>query len=360
MTEAGADGLAAHLSRLIERSGPLRVDRFQAEALLHPQFGYYRKGDRLGRDGDFITAPEISQCFGELLGLWVADMWERAGRPQPFRLVELGPGRGTLMRDALRAMRVVPDLMAALDLHLVESNVSFRTAQQDLPATWHESLDSVPDDAPLFLIANEFFDALPVRQWMRHRGQWLDRAVGLDAEGRLTFVLVPADQAPATAPDQADEGAVVEVSPMGEAVAATIGSRLAAQGGAALIVDYGYWGPAVGDTLQALKRHQRVPVLAEPGQADLTAHVDFAALARAALPAKAFGPVDQGLFLIRLGIEVRTAMLKRKARPEQAAEIDAAVRRLTAPDMMGRLFKVLALVPDTGEPTLQPPGFTDA
>ena len=351
--------LGRHLKRLIQTAGPLRVDRFMAEALMHPEHGYYARGDRIGAAGDFITAPEITQMFGELIGLWLADRWHSMGQPAPVRLVELGPGRGTLMTDILRSTRVMPGFAEAIDLHLVESNASFRAAQAEagLPATWHDDLGSVPD-GPLLLVANEFFDALPVRQLVYTGEQWSERAVGLDQHtGALVFTVHPLEDADAPKDrTPADTGAIVERCPAGEALAAAIAGRLSSQGGAALIVDYGYRGPALGETLQAVRAHQQADPLAAPGQADLTAHVDFTALADAARAAgaEAHGPVGQGAFLDRLGLGARAAALKQRAGPTQAGEIDRAVARLVAPDQMGTLFKALALTPAQMPP---PPGF---
>ncbi|MBK5909963.1 hypothetical protein CCR85_00450 [Rhodothalassium salexigens] len=357
---APADGpLGRHVRSLIAAAGPLRIDQYMTEVLLHPVHGYYAQGRRVGAEGDFTTAPEISQMFGELVGLWLADRWQAMGAPAPVRLVELGPGRGTLMADILRAVRVMPALGAALDLHLVESNRDFRAAQRDrgLPATWHNTLDSVPT-GPMLLVANEFFDALPIRQWLWLGTGWAERAVGLDKQtDRLVFTSLGADAdalpAPATPPAP---GTVTERCPAAMAHAHAIARRLACDGGAALIVDYGYAGPGWGDTFQAVAAHRPVDPLAAPGAADLTAHVDFTALARAAhaAGAAAVGPVDQGTFLDRLGLGLRAGALKARAGAAQAAAIDAAVARLTAPEQMGTLFKALALTAP-GAPV--PPGF---
>ncbi len=358
MTALG-DRLAARISRL----GPITVADYMAEALTHPEAGYYMSGDPFGADGDFVTAPEVSQMFGELIGLWCADAWARMGAPDPVLLVELGPGRGTLMADAWRALGVAPDCRAALRPRLVEISPSLRGRQEKtlagagIDASWHTRLDQVPE-GPLLLIANEFFDALPIRQFERRAEGWCERLVGLDSDGvSLTFALgPPGRQAQILIPaalHAAPVGAVVEVSVPGIAIAAEIGRRLASHGGAALIVDYGHAAPRSGATLQALRRHAAHPVLSEPGSADLTAHVDFAALARAATEAgaRAFGPVGQGALLETLGIGARSEALRRCATPGQAADIDAARHRLTDPAEMGTLFKALAL----SHPDLEPP-----
>ena len=359
MTALG-DRLAARIARL----GPITVADYMAEALTHPEDGYYMTGDPFGARGDFVTAPEVSQMFGELIGLWCADTWARMGAPDPVLLVELGPGRGTSMADALRALRVVPDCRAALRPQLVEISPALGARQREtlaatgIETSWHERLDQVPE-GPLLVIANEFFDALPIRQFERRREGWCERLVGLGPGGKgLAFALGPPSalaqvQIPA-ALRAAPAGAVVEVSAPGIAIAAEIGRRLAAHGGAALIVDYGHAAPRIGATLQALRRHAVHNVLAEPGSADLTAHVDFAALVQAATEAgaRAYGPVDQGELLGALGIDARTEALRGGASPEQATEIEAARRRLTDGAEMGTLFKALALShPDLGAPT---------
>jgi len=346
--------LAARLLRRIARQGPITVAEYLAEALTHPRDGYYMSGDPFGARGDFVTAPEISQMFGELIGLWCAETWQRLGAPAALTLVELGPGRGTLMADLLRAARVLPEFRDALDLHLVEVSPALRALQaqslEGVPAAWHDSLAEVPEGRPLLVVANEFFDALPVRQFERTPEGWRERLVGLAPEGdALAFGLSPpATHAEALLPEAlrgAGPGAVAEVAPAALSLAAEIGRRLATDGGAALIVDYGYAVPDGRPTLQALRRHAAQDVLAEPGLADLTAHVDFGALGRAAREAgaEAWGPVTQGDFLEALGITARAERLAAGADPEQAAEIRAARRRLTAREEMGALFKVLGL-----------------
>ncbi len=344
--------LAAAIRAEIAASGPMRLDRYMALCLGHPEHGYYMRGDPLGAAGDFTTAPEISQMFGELLGLWAAQVWADLGRP-PLRLVELGPGRGTLMADALRAGRAAG---FAPEVWFVETSPALVAAQaRAVPAARHVArLQEVPA-GPMILLANEFFDALPIRQLLRAGGAWRERLVGL-REDRLVWGLGP----PRPDGPAAPEGAVREVCPAGRAVAAEVGARLVAHGGAALIVDYGAEPPATGggDTLQALRAHAPADPLAAPGDADLTAHVDFAALAAALRGAGArVAPLaTQGALLGALGIAARAAALAR-ARPERAAEVAAAARRLTAPDAMGTLFKALAAA-GPGQPPL--PGFEDA
>jgi NADH dehydrogenase [ubiquinone] 1 alpha subcomplex assembly factor 7 len=366
VTACGQAPLALKLARRIAGDGPVSVAEFMAAALTDPEYGYYMGRDPLGAGGDFITAPEISQMFGELIGLWCAEAWQSLGAPPEAALVELGPGRGTLMADALRAARQVPAFAAALRVHLVEVSPTLRARQEEVLAdaepTWHETLTGVPE-LPVLLIANEFFDALPVRQLVKHAGGWAERLVGLADTGEpptLAFAVTPADpDLAALVPDalrDAPPGALFEVSPTGRETVREIARRLRSHGGAALIVDYGHEESALGETLQAVRRHARHDVLNEPGTADLTCHVDFAALVRAAREAgaAAHGPVAQGAFLERLGIAARAARLMEQAPPPQREDIRSARLRLTAPDQMGGLFKVLALTPEGAGP---PAGF---
>jgi NADH dehydrogenase [ubiquinone] 1 alpha subcomplex assembly factor 7 len=353
--------LARVLAERIRRDGPLPVGDYMALCLGHPEHGYYRRAEAIGRSGDFITAPEVSQMFGELIGLWSAEIWAAMSRPRPLRLVELGPGRGTLMADALRAIgKAAPEFAAAIELHLIEINPQLRSRQAAALAnakpSWHESLGTVPA-GPAIVIANEFFDALPVRQFERTEEGWRERCVGLAADGRLVFMpgaLASAPPEPGHA--AAPVGSVVEASPACAALAQSIARRLADQGGAALIIDYGTASTAAGDSLQAVRDHRMVGPLEMPGESDLTAHVDFAALARAARAAGAavHGPMTQGVFLHRLGIAARAAILLRNASPEQARHIVAACERLIGEPGMGTLFKVLAL---TSPDLPAPPGF---
>jgi NADH dehydrogenase [ubiquinone] 1 alpha subcomplex assembly factor 7 len=355
------------LARRIRAHGPLTVADFMAEALGHPDYGYYTTRDPLGRAGDFTTAPEISQVFGELIGLWCVDLWTRMGRPNPILLAELGPGRGTLMRDALRAARLVPEFLAAARLHLVESSPVLRRTQARALAAhkpaWHETIATLPP-GPLLVIANEFFDALPIRQFVKTEAGWREKLVGLSAEAdALAFALSPGPTpAVALVPPglrEAPPGSVAEIGAAGLSVADGLAERIVAAGGAALVIDYGYLGPASGDTLQAVQRHRRHDPLEAPGSADLTAHVDFTALADAAHQrgAWSWGPVPQGAFLQALGIAARLERLLQRAAPGQAADLGIAVRRLIDPAEMGTLFKVLCIA----APGLPPPaGFPQA
>ena len=356
MSERPAAGTAfERIARRISLQGPITVGDFMAEALAHPQGGYYATRDPLGAAGDFITAPEVSQMFGELLGLWCADTWAAQGSPAPLRLVELGPGRGTLMADALRAAKVAPGFLDAVDVHLVEISPALREKQHAALAayapSWHNDLQSLPGGPALFL-ANEFFDALPIRQFRKEAGAWREILVGLEADGAgLVFVLgepLPASAAPVPRRlRDAPEGAVAEMSPVAEAMMDELARRIAAEGVAALVIDYGNALPAGAPSLQALRRHQRHEVLDDPGSADLTAHVDFHALAEVARRAGAqpHGPVGQGEFLKSLGIETRAQTLKRTAGPRQQQDIDSALHRLTDAGQMGTLFKVMAVAP---------------
>lgn len=342
--------LGRQLAERIRRDGPIGVDAFMAAALADPLHGYYRTRDPLGAAGDFITAPEISQVFGEIIGAWCAEQWRLMGAPEPVELVELGPGRGTLMADLLRALAVLPAVRRAVRLHLVETSPVLRQAQQallaarhpDIVPTWHDSLDTVPEGA-LLLVANEFFDALPIRQWQHQAGAWHERLIGLDPAGGFAFTLGP-PAVPPMAPPQAGDGLLFETAEPSLALARAIGRRLAAVPGAALIVDYGHAVPAAGETLQAVRAHRFVPVLDAPGEADLTAHVDFLALAEAlaAGGAASWGPVTQGDFLTINGAGLRAAALARGKPAETAASISHAVARLLDPAQMGSLFKVLA------------------
>lgn len=353
-------GLAEVIRRRIAQTGPMPVGDYMALCLGHPEHGYYVTRDPLGRAGDFVTAPEISQMFGELIGLWAAEVWRGLGAPARVTLAELGPGRGTLMADALRAGARVPGFAAAARVALVEVSPVLRAAQaRAVPgATWVDAVADLPHEAPLILIANEFFDALPIRQWVRRGGRWRERMVGLQG-GRLVWGLGPPVPGP-----EAPEGAVREDGPQARAIAAEIGRRLAAQGGAALILDYGAEPPEAGggDTLQALRAHAPADPLEAPGSADLTAHVDFAALARAArgAGARACPLLTQGALLERLGITARARALARAAMdrgdPAAAESVAAAHRRLTHPDQMGVLFKALCL---HAPQSPVPPGFEE-
>ncbi|MDO8288716.1 MAG: SAM-dependent methyltransferase [Parvibaculum sp.] len=349
--------LAQHIARLITETGPMPLSHFMALALGHPKHGYYMTRDPLGAQGDFTTSPEISQMFGELVGLWIAETWIAQGSPSPMILAEFGPGRGTLMADALRALRSVPGLLEALEVHFVETSPVLSALQKkNVPnATWHDRFDTLPQ-GPLYVIANEFFDALPVRQFVRLKQGWCERFVMLGEDStedapKFEPAIMPVPLASldilAPAHRNAPLNSLAEVSMASAAFTEDIAGRIKTHGGAALIIDYGHVKSAIGDTLQALRAHQFVDPFETPGEADITTHVDFEALVRAAKigGVEAHGPIEQGTFLKALGIHERSETLKAKATLDQARDIDVAERRLTAREEMGSLFKVLALTP---------------
>ncbi|MEP4887962.1 MAG: SAM-dependent methyltransferase, partial [Alphaproteobacteria bacterium] len=315
--------------------------------------GYYATRDPFGVAGDFTTAPEISQMFGELIGLWCADSWQRIGAPEKFALVELGPGRGTLMTDVLRAMAGLPACRAAARIHLVENSPTLRDAQktalQGHDVTWHDSVPAL-GGLPAIFIANEFLDALPVRQFVKTGKSWRERLVNYDPAADA-FVFTPTGTATPDGPDadrllgEGTEGDILEESPAVISVVGEIAAHIAAQGGAALFIDYGHRRTALGETLQAVRRHRPIPPLDAPGVCDVTAHVDFQRVANAAAGAgvRTLGPLDQGVFLQRLGIRERADALRQTANGRQTRDLHAALTRLIGPAEMGTLFKVMAL-----------------
>jgi SAM-dependent MidA family methyltransferase len=347
------------LAARIAAAGPMSLADYMAECLLHPEHGYYTSRTPFGAAGDFTTAPEISQMFGELLGLCLAQHWLDAGSPAPFTLAELGPGRGTLMADVLRATRAVPGFHAGMDLVLLEASPALRARQGQALAghspRWIGTVHDLPEQ-PLYLLANEFFDALPIRQFQRDPQGWCERLVGL-RDGRLTFGLsAPQVRPELTARFGADApGTLVEICPLADLHIETVARRLQRHGGLALIADYGGWR-SKGDTLQALKDHAFTDPLAEPGRADLTAHVDFEALTLHG-PALAHAYREQGAVLRALGIDARAERLAARLTGEALTSHLAAHRRLTDPAEMGSLFKLLALYRADTPP---PPGFADA
>ena len=360
--------LAHLLAERIASEGPISVADYMAAALGHPKFGYYMGKDPFGVAGDFTTAPEISQMFGELVGLWCANAWLALGKPTPFSFAELGPGRGTLMADALQALETVPACRAAARVHLVERSPHLRARQRkalsSIEVTWHDTVDDLPM-LPAIFIANEFFDALPIEQFVFQDDGWRRRLVGLaseisDSAPSFEFTHAPrpasSAQLPISPPVTAEASAIIETSPIAQQIATEIARRIRSHTGAALIVDYGYAGPAVGDTLQAVRHHDYAPVLQCPGEADLTAHVDFSALAMAARSSGSacWGPIPQGEFLRRLGIETRAGALAAGAASGQKTDIESALNRLIGDDQMGTLFKVLAIGPRAAAP---PAGF---
>jgi SAM-dependent MidA family methyltransferase len=361
---------------MIAADGPMTVARYMALCLGHPKHGYYVTRDPFGVAGDFTTAPEISQIFGELLGLWAAAVWQSMGRPRPCTLAELGPGRGTLMADALRGAAVVPGFREALAVHLVETSPLLRARQQatlsaaGIAPQWHETVETLPA-GPVIVLANEFFDALPVHQAVKTEQGWHERMLGLNADGQLAFALNPspfpselARSLPRTRESISHlssgsplaRGRAAESCQAGDAsgtifewrddtILRQLCQTVVKDGGAILIIDYGHMHSGIGETLQAVRAHSFVDPLQAPGECDLTAHVDFAALSRSAasVGARVHGPIAQGEFLRDLGINLRAGRLKVGATGEQVHAIDAAVTRLTgaAPNQMGELFKVI-------------------
>ena len=344
-----------HLQRRIALSGPMTLADYMADCLLHPTLGYYTTRDPLGTQGDFTTAPEISQMFGELIGLSLAQCWLDQGAASAFVLAEAGPGRGTLMADILRATAAVPGFHAAIRLHLIEASPALqekqRAALSGFEVTWQSELSALPE-LPLFFVANEFFDALPIRQFVRDGQEWRERRVQMQ-EDALGFALGGAapEQALAHRLDDTKDGDLVEICPIGQTIAAEVGRRIETHGGAALIIDYGDWR-SQGDTLQALKAHSYIDPFDAPGDSDLTAHVDFEALASAA-PCAHSKLAGQGVFLERLGITQRAQALAARKSDQALQDVIDAHRRLTHPTEMGTLFKVLGLFPSTQTP---PPG----
>jgi len=354
--------LAERMARTIRMTGPLPVSAFMTLALHDPQSGFYATRHAIGARGAFTTAPEISQIFGELLGLWCAQLWHDRGCPGCVRLVELGPGRGTLMDDALRALRSVPAFLDTLEIVLVEASPMMEEIQRAhlrhacAPVRWVRQWSEIEQDRPLFLLANEFLDALPIRQFVMTARGWCERVIAT-SEDALSFALSPVPL-PLAAPARrgaAEPGAVYEISPAAEALVEGISRVIAAHGGGALFIDYGHAGDGFGDTLQAVEDHRPVDMLARPGNADISAHVDFAAIAESARRGggKSWGPRGQGEFLRALGIDLRADRLA-AAEPAHAQDIRMAVARLTDRDAMGTLFKVMAVTPPEAS---QPPGF---
>ncbi|MBA5775758.1 class I SAM-dependent methyltransferase [Stappia sp. F7233] len=346
--------LGRRLAERIASLGPISIADYMAACLGDPDHGYYMTAEPFGASGDFITAPEISQLFGELIGGFLVHAWRLAGRPSPFHLVELGPGRGTLMADALRVARLDPQFIRAARLHLVETSRRLRDIQAatlanaPLEPAFADHLDSVPEDAPLFLVANEFFDALPIRQYVLAGGEWRERMIGLDDDGRFAFGLGPTGLAAADVPETAKgapEGSILETQPAANAIAEAIGARITASGGVGLVIDYGYETGGPGDTLQALYRHKPLSVLEKAGEADLTAHVNFDTLGRSFRQggATVHGPTTQGNFLLDLGLLERAGQLGTGKSAEVQERIRGEVERLAAPQAMGDLFKVLAI-----------------
>lgn len=335
--------LKARLEAEIAATGPISVAEYMMRCLHDPKEGYYATRPALGEAGDFLTAPIVSQMFGEIVGVWLVESWRRMGCPTPFVLAEAGPGDGTLMADALKVASGAAGFRDGCEVWLVEASAPMRQRQAERLSAhgvrWGEALADLPDDGPLLFVANEFFDCLPARQYLRTAEGWAEQVVGLDADGALAFGLKPSAPLPVDAP----VGAIVERSPAQEAIAAALAQRVVLHGGAALLFDYGRAEPSMGDTLQALVSHRKVDPLAAPGEADLTVHVDFPAVLAAARGAGAeAGLLTQGAFLRRMGIETRAQELAR-ANPARADRIQRQLERLIGPSQMGEVFKAVTI-----------------
>ncbi len=350
------NALGTYLIKLIKAQGPITIATFMAEALGNAKYGYYMKQDPFGGKGDFTTAPEISQMFGEMVGLWHAVNWLNMGSPDKIHLIEIGPGRATLMQDVLRAMKVIPGLLDAIEVHLVEMSPKLREIQAEklknyAQLTWHNRISDALGSAkgePILIIANEFFDALPVRQFQKQETGWHERLICLDDQEKLSLQLAPVaspEQVIPVALHRADIGSIAEVCTIGENICSEIAEHIQQYCGAALIIDYGHDAHGTGDTLQAVKNHKYVDILSDPGDVDLTCHVDFQRLKEIALKCetRTYGPINQGKFLKSLGIEARSQTLLANANDQQQKDILSALHRLTDNSEMGALFKVLGL-----------------
>lgn len=352
--------IATYIKSVIREHGPVPVAEYFRLALTGHPDSYYMRQEPFGADGDFITAPEISQVFGECIGLWCADVWQQSGAPDDFTLVELGPGRGTLMKDMLRAGRVVPGFLEAAKIVLVEASPRLRAVQAATighegvpPIRWLQRFEEIESRGCVIAVANEFFDALPIRQWVKSGSHWHERVVGLDDVGSLCFGINKESDGTFFVPTELreqPEHSIFESPVERIEVAQAIGKSIRAGSGAALVIDYGHEAPGAGDTLQAMRNHKFADVLEDPGSADITSHVDFSALASAfeACGLAVSKVAAQGDFLLRLGAGERTHRLKRKANEAQRARLDSALIRLTSPGAMGNLFKVLGAVSPHG------------
>lgn len=348
--------LMDHILALIKHHGAISVHDYMDICLNHPTHGYYRKSKPIGSDGGFITAPEISQIFGEIIGLWAASVWQNMGHPEKFHLIEFGGGYGTLMKDMLRVQKLIPAMRAACHIHMIESSPTLSDIQAqtlnelhfDQPVFWHKDISTLPDDAPCIFIGNEFFDALPVHHIQYQQGRWYERQVNIDDQGLHFTLHDEALQPPQThmLVDEAKDGDIIEFSPLSLAITHQICEYLQRQRGAAIFIDYGYATPCFGESLQAVKDHQKTDVFETPGACDLSAHVDFGALGQIVGQYKNLQLVPlitQGMFLSNLGIKERAEQIKQMLSndaPKQ--EVDSAVHRLIHKDEMGELFKVFS------------------
>jgi NADH dehydrogenase [ubiquinone] 1 alpha subcomplex assembly factor 7 len=362
LARASATTLAERLRERITREGPISVADYMQACLSDARDGYYTTHEPIGASGDFVTSPEVSQIFGELIGLWAVAVWQSMDKPKSVVVAELGPGRGTLLADASRAWRRVSQFAGCVSLALVETSPLLREVQKKTlhatrePVQWCETLADVPEGRPVIVLANEFLDALPVRQLVCRGNTWRERCVGMDRDGQFAFVdgAVLAGNSLPAAPD----GAILEMRPATAPLLAALAARARHAPLAALFIDYGHGKSGVGDTLQAVRHHRYADPLVDPGEVDLTAHVDFAAFKRdaEALALRAYGPIPQGEFLLRLGLLERRERLLETARPEQREPISSGATRLADPSQMGVLFKALALTSDGLAP---PPPFGD-
>ncbi len=346
-------GLKEYLIGLIKHQGDLPISEYMRLCLYHPTYGYYNQPEPIGRSGDFITAPEVSQMFGEIIGLWAANIWHNMGNPSRLYLVELGGGYGTLMADMLRAQNIVKDMHKALEVHMIETSPSLSALQKekleslgyDIPLYWHKDIKNIPTDAPILFIGNEFFDALPVHHIQKKNESWYERCIGLDIANDFIFTLSEESLSPpATHPliDEATEDNILEFSTDALAIMGQIAERIKKQKGACLFADYGYAYPHFGETLQAVKKHEFVDIFHDIGQADITAHVDFGALAQTAFchDIKILPLLSQAAFLNILGIKERSEALKNNVSTEICEAIDSQLHRLTDEKQMGNLFKI--------------------
>lgn len=347
--------LGEKIAGLIRAAGPISVADYMAICLFDPDHGYYTTREPFGAKGDFVTAPEVSQMFGELVAIWLVQAWQGGGRPLPVTIAEIGPGRGTLMKDMVRSVRrVSPDLASGADFALVEASPRLTAIQQETlrnsgPSfAWHAATDTLPDQ-PLLIVGNELFDALPFRQFVRQGGKWLERAVGLDEAGIFRFGIGAASLAPDAVPPEArnaPDGSIFEIAPAREALMSAIVQRIAKRGGASIFFDYGHLAPGLGDTFQAVRKHRSEGVFDNPGEADLTSHVDFSALASVARPHGLESHMaTQAEFLVGMGLLERAGRLGQAGDAAMREKINADVERLAGPDQMGELFKVLAVLP---------------
>ena len=355
--------LNEHLIKLIKLHGPIPVSSYMTEALTNPKHGYYVNQNPFGKEGDFVTAPEVSQMFGELIGLWFADIWLKMGRPLKVHLIELGPGKGTLTADIIRVLEVLPEFLDVIDLHFVEASPQLIEIQKQKFSdfkgnkTWHDTVKLAlnaadADDEVTFIVANEFFDALPIRQFQKADLGWHERMITVDESGEgLTFMLSPFPVQDVSLPESlksADLHSIIEIAPMAEYLTNMIAEHFKTHQGAALFVDYGYTEYRTGETLQAVEKHKYANIFEKPGFADLSAHVNFRKLLDITEfnGIRSLGPREQGKFLNNMGIEERVRILTKNATPEQKQDILGALVRLISADEMGTLFKVIGMISD--------------